>query len=520
MNPHNLPPIVAPAQMRRIDARAIDGLGIPGLTLMENAGVGIARRICEGIFDGDVRGKRVIVVCGPGNNGGDGFVVARLLAGQAAAVSAFLIGPVSALKGDALTNAKRAASSGIQAREILRDDDVPAMSDCDLIVDAIFGTGFHGEVSGIAVKVVESINGSGVPVAAVDTPSGLDGDNGTVSHPTVKAARTFALAASKRGQWLWPGRGYVGALETIDIGIPAQAVAEENIRLRLITDEFVRSALPARPPDAHKGTFGKAFIIGGSVGMSGAVVLAANACLRAGAGLAYAGVPASLVDVVDAGAIETVVRSLPEVRGRRVLARRGLGEIVKLWESADAVAIGPGLSTHFETQDLVRRLIRKRARPTVLDADGLNACAQDISVLEAEGGAPLVITPHAGEMSRLLAQPLEQVNADREGAARVAAARFGCIVVMKGAPTFVADPEGHIYLNPTGNSGMATGGVGDVLTGMIVSFLAQGVEPLTAALCGVYLHGAAGDFAAADLGERSLVASDLVTALPSVFPNL
>ncbi len=520
MNPRDLPPIVTGVQMRRIDTRAIDGMGIPSLTLMENAGTGIAQRIRETIIDGDVRGKRIAVICGPGNNGGDGFVVARHLAGNGAAVSVYLIGPASALTGDGLANAKRAASSVLTTHEILSESDLPVLDKCDLIVDAIYGTGFHGSVSGIAARIIEAINGSGVPVAAVDTPSGLNSETGAVSDPTTKATGTFALAASKRGQWLWPGRGFIGDLETIDIGIPPEAFAHEDIRLRLITDEFVRASLPVRPPDAYKGTFGKALIIGGSTGMSGAVVLAANACLRAGVGLVYAGVPQSLVDVVDGGSIETVVRPLPEVRGPRVLARRGLGEIVKLWESADAVAIGPGLSTHFETQDLVRRLIGRRKKPTVLDADGLNACAKEIAVLKAGGDVPLVITPHAGEMARLLDQPLAEINADREAAARTAAARFGCIVVMKGAPTFVADQAGDVYLNPTGNSGMATGGVGDVLTGMIVSFLAQGAEPLTAAMCAVYLHGAAGDFAASDLSERALVASDLLTALPSVFQTL
>jgi NAD(P)H-hydrate epimerase len=254
--------------------------------------------------------------------------------------------------------------------------------------------------------------------------------------------------------------------------------------------------------------------------MSGAAALAANAAMRAGVGLTYVGVPASLADLVDIQATEPVVLPLPEVRPRRVLARRGLGEIVKHIDNVDAVAIGPGLSQHHETQELVRRLIARRSKPTVLDADGLNACAREITVLETPNETPLIITPHVGEMARLLGRESSEIAADREAAAREAASRFHCIAVMKGAPTFVAEPDGHIYLNPTGNSGMASGGVGDVLTGIIVSFLAQGCPPLVATLLGVYIHGLCGDFVAAELGERSLVASDLIEALPDVLGHV
>jgi NAD(P)H-hydrate epimerase len=255
--------------------------------------------------------------------------------------------------------------------------------------------------------------------------------------------------------------------------------------------------------------------------MSGAVALAANACMRCGVGLTYAGCPESLADLIDMKATEPVVLPLPEVKPRRVLARRGLGEIVKHIDAVDAVAIGPGLSRHHETQELVRRLVARRTKPTVLDADGLNAFAEEPDALgPTDVSVPLIITPHAGEMARLLGTSTESVASDREKAAQQAAAKFGCIVVMKGAPTFVADPGGQIYLNPTGNSGMASGGVGDVLTGIVVSFLAQGCEPLTAALMGVYLHGLAGDFAATEKGERSLIASDLVDALPEMLQLL
>jgi len=520
MNPRDLPRIVTPEQMRAIDERAIKGMGIPGLALMENAGRGIAVRIREGILAGDCRGKRIGIVCGRGNNGGDGFVIARYLAEASAQVTTYVLGSVTSLSGDAKVNAERAIQVGLTPDEVSAPEQIPDFSAYDLLVDAIFGTGFRGPIAGVAAAVITAMNAAGVPIVAVDTPSGLDGATGAVSESTINAYATMTLAASKRGQWLWPGRGQVGRLETIDIGIPAAAVEAEDVHLALITEEFIRQSLPPRPPDGHKGAFGKALILGGSVGMSGAAALAANACMRAGVGLTYVGVPASLADLVDIKATEPVVLPLPEVRPRRVLARRGLGEIIKHIENVDAVAIGPGLSQHHETQELVRRLIVRRSKPTVLDADGLNACAQEIAVLEAPNQAPLVITPHVGEMARLLGRDASDIAADREGAAREAASRFGCIVVMKGAPTFVAESDGCVYLNPTGNSGMASGGVGDVLTGIIVSFLAQGCTPIVAALLGVYIHGLAGDFAAAELGERSLVASDLIDALPDVLVHL
>lgn len=480
----------------------------------------MARQIVSGIFDGNCRGKRVAVICGSGNNGGDGFVTGRHLVQSGANVRIYVVGTLDTLKVDAKVHAGRAVEAGIDPFLIGDRDDVPSLTDNDLIVDALFGTGFHGPVTGVAVRVIEAINSSRVPVAAVDTPSGLDSDSGAVNAPTVNASYTYALAASKRGHWLWPGRGCVGELQTIDIGIPAESYASLELKLRLITPEFVRIALPERLPDGHKGTFGKSLIIGGSAGMSGAVVLASCACMRMGVGLTYAAVPASLVDIVDAGTVETVVRPLPEVSSRRVIARRALGVVQQLWTDVDAIAIGPGLSLHHETQELVRRLVQKRTRPTVLDADGLNACAKEVSCFDSGRDVPLILTPHAGEMARLLNCEVEDVTSDRQRAATDAARRFGCIVVMKGAPTFVADPDGQVFLNPTGNSGMATGGTGDVLTGIIVSLLAQGCQPLVAALCGVFLHGLAGDEAAAEMGERSLVATDLVEAIPLAIQSL
>ncbi len=516
MNPFDLPKIVTAAQMRAIDESAIQGMGIPGLTLMENAGRGIATVIRDRIFDGDVTGKQVGIVCGRGNNGGDGFVVGRYLAEWRAQVEFFLIGESAGVKGDAETNLKRAIQMELPVTQLRDDSPLPDWNQFDLLVDAIFGTGFRGPISGKAADVVDEMVRSEVRIAAVDSPSGLEANNGIVDGSIISASNTISLACSKRGQWMWPGRRHVGMLDVVDIGIPPEAVAAEKVQLSQITEEFVRFSIPQRLPEGHKGTFGKALIVGGSAGMSGAVALAANACMRCGVGLTYAGVPSSLADVIDIKATEPVVLPLPEVNKRRVLALRGLGEIVKVFGNVDAIAIGPGLSRHHETQELVRRLVARRCKPTVLDADGLNAFEKDQAILAEPSEHPLIITPHVGEMARLLGRSTESIASDRETAAREAATRFHCIAVMKGAPTFIGEPGGQVFLNPTGNSGMGSGGVGDVLTGIIVSFIAQGCEPLSAALMGVYIHGLAGDFAAADVGERSMVASDMISALPDV----
>lgn len=520
MNPRDLPPVVTSAQMRAIDELAIKKHGVPSLDLMENAGSGIARCISESILEGDISGKKLAILCGPGNNGGDGFVIARHLAAAGAKIEIFSVVSMTQLKGDARVNAERAMEQGLSHVIVDQHTPTPDFSGFRLIIDALFGTGFHGDIEGTAARLIRAASESGIPIVSVDTPSGLESDTGQLTDPSVRATYTITLGTSKLGQWLWPGRSAVGELEVVDIGIPPEAIHQIDPHLLLLTSEFVSESLPARPPDGHKGTFGKALIIGGSAGLTGAVVLAANACMRAGVGLTYAAVPESLVDVVDSGSIETVTRPLPEVGGKRVPARRALGECLRLSQDVDAIAIGPGLSTHFETQELVRRLVRRVEKPAVIDADGLNACAKDTSCLEIERRAALILTPHVGEMARLLDKTIEEIGRDRRAAAAEASKRFNCVVVMKGAPTFVAEPEGYVYLNPAGNSGMASGGVGDVLTGIIVSLLAQGCSPLVAALCGVYLHGLAGDIGAEALGERALIASDLVGALPEALQLL
>ncbi len=510
-----MPKITTAAQMQNIDKRAIEGMGIPSLTLMEAAGRGTAEHIRDEFFEGELAGIQIAVICGRGNNGGDGFVGGRYLEGWGAAVDYFLIGEREKLKGDALANYERLPDTA-RVREITDTERIPALGEYDVLVDAIFGTGFHGSIRDVAADVVPAMNDAGVPIIAVDIASGLSSDTGQVEGPAISAEMTVTFGCAKVGHLLFPGRSLTGELRIVDIGFPPAAIAEENVQLHLITEEYLNVTLPEREPDAHKGTCGKIFVLAASVGMTGAAALVGNAAVRSGAGLVYVGCPASLNDILEVKLTEALTRPLPEVRKKRVIARRALGEVMQYIGEADAIAVGPGLSQHFETQELVRRVLARREKPTVLDADGLNAFGKDNSVLK-ENKAPLIITPHVGELSRLVNTPIKEIIADRQSWAQKAASLFNCVCVLKGAPTFVAEPDGTVCLNPTGNAGMASGGTGDVLTGIILALLGQDLSPMDAACCGVYLHGLAGDMAAEELGQTSMAAGDMIRQLPEVF---
>ncbi len=508
-------PIVTAGQMRNIDKRAIEGMGIPGLDLMEAAGHGVAEHIRDDLLGSEVEGVTVAVICGRGNNGGDGFVCGRYLAEWGANVGYFLLGETARLKGDALANYERLSDKKAVV-EILTENDLPAFSEYDILVDAIFGTGFKHKIEGVAADVVRAINDVGKPVVAVDIASGLIADTGQVEGDVISAEMTVTFGCAKIGHYLYPGRGLTGVLKTVDIGFPPRAIEDDNIDLFLISDKYVNATLPERAPDAHKGSCGKVFILAGSKGMTGAAALAGNAAVRSGAGLVYVGCPESLNDILEIKLTEALTRPLPEVGKKRTLARRALGEVMKYIADVDALAVGPGVSQHFETQDLIRRVINRRDKPTVLDADGINAFAKDNTILK-ENSAPLVITPHVGELSCIVDAPIDEIIADRKTWAQKAAKMFNCVCLLKGAPTFVADPDGTVCLNPTGNAGMASGGTGDVLTGIIVALLGQGLSPTDAACCGAYLHGMAGDLAADELGQTSMAAGDMVDTLPEVF---
>ena len=509
--------LVTSAQMRAIDQETIDHHGVPGPDLMENAGQGIAERIIEEILDPPER-SRVVVYCGKGNNGGDGFVIARALTEAGVHVSVFFIGPADKLSPDARLNYDRLLRVGPVPTEITQTSDLPEVQSCACVVDAIFGTGFSGAPKGIAAETIEHINLYDSEIVSVDLPSGLNADTGSYEQSVVAADRTYTLGCPKFGLFLSPGRELAGLIDVVPIGLPENVIAKMDLPCDLIDDELIAELLPKRKPDGHKGDFGKLLLLAGSTGYTGAAALSSLAAARSGCGLIKLGCPVTLQPVLARKLTEVMTVGLPDVGKRGALALRGLGEIKKLIDLHDALAIGPGLGLHHETKELMHRLVALLDKPTVIDADGLNAFAGgSVLIKNRKSSLPLVITPHPGEFARLTGQSVPDDIQERIQLVIETARALNVVLVLKGSPTLIGSADGRCYLNPTGNSGMAKGGSGDVLTGMIGSFLAHGCRPLDAAIVSVYLHGVAGDFAADSLTERAMVAGDIIAFLPAAF---
>jgi hydroxyethylthiazole kinase-like uncharacterized protein yjeF len=514
--------LVTAEQMRAIDRRTIEEAGVPGATLMESAGTAVFRLIAELL--GEPERKRALVFCGKGNNGGDGFVVARLLHEWGAEVAAVLVGKGAQLRGDAKANFDRARKAEVAVHEIggslvkwpQAEGLVAAARESDVLVDALLGTGISGGVTGLTRELIALINSSRGErrplVIAVDVPSGVDADSGAICGAAVMAHHTVTMGLAKIGLALYPGAEHVGVLHAADIGIPDEVVEQAQAEAELLEPGQVRGWLPRRRRDAHKGDFGRVLVVAGSVGMTGAAALCSRAALRAGAGLVYLGIPESLNDILEVKVDEVITRPLPETP-RRTLSTEALPLIEQLLADCDVLVAGPGLSRHAATAELVQRLVQGCAKPMVLDADALNALADKPDCLE-KASACAVLTPHPGEMARLMGTDVAAVQADRVASARAAAKRFGCVALLKGARSVIAGPQGEVRICPTGNPGMASAGTGDVLTGMVGAFLGQGMSPLDAASAGAYLHGLAGDLAAAANTEVALVAGDVLAAIP------
>lgn len=506
--------IVTAEQMQQLDHRTIVEARIPASRLMERAGAG-ALSCLEQRF-GPVRGKTITVVCGKGNNGGDGFVVARLLRRRHAQVRVLAMAPVSELSRDAALMQKQFVRSATKSSVHTYSSKGQAqalLQDSHLIVDALLGTGLSAAVTGRYADVIDCMNTTGLPVVALDLPSGLHADTGTMLGHAVRASLTVTFGLPKLGLYQNQGIDLAGEIAIADIGIPPAYMEAVQSRTILITDEVVRTSLPKRLPSSHKGTFGHAGIIAGSVGKTGAAAMAARAALRVGAGLVTVAVPSSVNDVLEAKLLEAMTVPMPETKAR-TLARTALDRLLPFMSARTAIAIGPGLSTHPETVELVQALTKNLDRPTVLDADALNALTGR-TALFTSCKIPPIITPHPGEMARLESGATPQtINGDRLGTASRFARERGLFVVLKGARTVVARPDGSVAICPTGNPGMASAGTGDVLTGMIVGLLAQGLPPWEASCTATYLHGAAGDLAAVEKGQAGLIAGDIIEQIP------
>jgi hydroxyethylthiazole kinase-like uncharacterized protein yjeF len=498
--------------MREIDRRAIKDLGIPSLVLMENAGVALVDEVMRRLEE---QRLRVTIMCGPGNNGGDGMVAARHLSEHGHEVVVFLGVPRAAFRGDAKAQLRILSRLGTEISVLSSPSSFERafsrISQSDVVLDALFGTGLDRALEGHWAECVRLVNSCPGLVVAADVPSGLDADKGHPLGECVSADLTVTFGYPKAGITLYPGAHYAGEVVVADIGIPRVIIEEMDIPGELITREILDTVYRDRWPDTHKGSYGHLLVCAGSAGKLGAGILAARGAVRSGAGLVTLAVPASALSVVDASTPEVMAAPLPETDVGS-FSLKGLNALQRMISERDALAIGPGVSTHPEVADLVRKILENDGFPAVVDADGLNVLGPDLEFLRNRGQLT-VLTPHPGEMGRLLGMKTEQIQADRVGWAIKCAARSGCTIVLKGAGTIVAQPDGRYFINTTGNPGMATGGTGDVLTGMIGAALAMGFDTLTSALAAVFLHGASGDLAAEKMTEHALNATDIIDSL-------
>jgi len=505
--------ITTAAEMREIDRVTTAKYGVPSLTLMENAGTGVANFILQRYCDAE----RITIVCGKGNNGGDGFVIARKLHRAGRVVEVVLLAGASELKDDALAMFERLPFRPVfvQSSAALAAESSRSLANCDVIVDAILGTGFTPPVKGLYAEAIAAINASGRPVVAVDIPSGAESDS---MHPQsgdgIARADAIVTFTAPRPAHVF-GLLTRGPVVVVPIGSPDEAVVTA-LNLEVTAARDLSRLLAPRPLESNKGSYGHALIVGGSLGKSGAAAMAGMAVLRAGAGLSTAAVPRSVLPSVASFAAELMTEALPETTAGAI-STAALDAVTELAGPMTVVAVGPGIGREPETFEFVHEVVERVKCPIVIDADGLNAFQGKTELLDGSR-RPLVLTPHPGEMSRLTGTSIRAVQADRLNVARTFAREHHLVLVLKGNNTIVAFPDGRAWVNPTGNPGMATGGTGDILTGMTAGIIAQMPDDIgRAVVAAVYLHGLAGDVAAETMGEHSLTATDLLTGLPEAF---
>jgi NAD(P)H-hydrate epimerase len=521
--------VVTAKEMQVIDRKTIKEYGLSGLVLMERAGTAVAKKVKE-LY----QKRKVVVLSGGGNNGGDGLVAARILRKWKWDVSVILFSKQSRLSPDCLIQYTSAVRKGVtvEFRTAVKSN----VLDGALVIDALLGTGINKKVRSPLSKVISTLNRSDADVLAVDIPSGISSDNGQVMGEAVRADHTVTFGLPKIGHKLFPGAHYTGRLFIQDIGFPDELMTSEGLQTQTIEQSDAVMLLPERFDNSHKGDYGHVLLVAGSRGKTGAAMMAADACLRSGSGMITIGVPETLIDVFHARVTEEMVLPLKD-RGDGSLSRDASLQILDfLNEKADVLAIGPGIGISEDTVRILSAIIRQSTAPMVIDADGLNSLSERVSVL-SKAKAPVILTPHPGEMARLLLGQSESgspkgknekamrkirkyIEADKIQIVRSFSKKTGATLVLKGAPTLIAEPEGTVFINTTGNPGMATAGAGDVLTGMIAAFLGQGLNPVSAAVLGPYLHGLAGDSAALKMGMHSMIATDITAMLPEAFSAL
>ncbi|HUB05029.1 MAG TPA: NAD(P)H-hydrate dehydratase [Solirubrobacteraceae bacterium] len=504
--PEWLDPLPDAAEQRALDEWAIHERGIPGLDLMERAGTGLADLVGSLVPDG-----RVVVVCGKGNNGGDGLVTARILRERGRSVDVLLLGDPGELRGDAATNLERLPGAGPLAF------DAGALAGAAGIVDAILGTGFSGdprEPAAGAIAAIDAAAGSGALIVACDVPSGVDASTGEIAGAAVKARVTATFNAGKPGLWIEPGKTHAGEVHVIDIGIPAGGPVQARVGL---ISTRVAALIPRRGRESTKFAAGSVLVCGGSPGLTGAPCMASESAMRAGAGYVTACVPGSLILVFGTKLLEVMTISLPDTDGS--LEPRGVEQVLERADRSDAIALGPGLGRTDGAQEFARQLAAAAPVPLLLDADGLNAHAGSLALL-ADRPAATVLTPHAGELARLLETDSASIGARRLFSARRAAREAQAIVVLKGDDSIVAAPDGRVAVNRGASSALATAGTGDVLSGVIGAYLGKHMDPFAAACAGVLVHGRAGQLCAQEIGPEGVVAGDVIRALPRALTSL
>jgi ADP-dependent NAD(P)H-hydrate dehydratase / NAD(P)H-hydrate epimerase len=506
--------VVTAEEMREMDRLTIQKYGVPSLTLMERAGEEITTAILER-FERAAK-KGVLVVAGKGNNGGDGLVVARLLKKKRIPSEVALLARKNEVSPEAAHNLRAYVRVRGKVTEIA-ETSLGLLSERirgkGLLVDAILGTGIKSAASGLYGEAITLMNTSGIPNVAVDIPSGLDADNGTPLGVAVQAEMTVALAYPKLGEVIHPGLNYVGDLAVADIGIDPRAVEEVSPNTELLEREEIRWLVPIREPDTHKGTYGHLLVMAGSRGKTGAAILACRAAMRSGAGLVTLAEPRSLNDIFASSLVEVMTEPLHD-NAVEEIEPLGDEDWRRLLERKNSLLFGPGIGVNDSMRSALRWLLRNLEIPWVIDADGLTNLALEVDRLRS-AKTPPILTPHPGEMGRLIDKDTATVNRDRIGTARSFAMQRRCHLVLKGARTVIATPEGKVFINPTGNPGMASGGMGDVLAGILAALLGQGFSPEDAMKLGVYLHGFVGDRVAAEKGQIGLIASDIIEGLPS-----
>ncbi len=509
--------VVSAEEMRWCDETTINSYGVPGLLLMENAGRGVVEIIRQKFSP--LESKKILIVCGKGNNGGDGFVIARLLSNLCEQINVLLMTSPSKLEGDAKKNfiilqkfAKKSSHQITIHRYSKRN--LSSIPKPDLIVDALFGTGFAGHVRTPFTDIIDWMNNQDSQIVAVDIPSGVNGTTGVVENCAVRASITVTFGAIKSGLLCNLGRELAGSVSLVNIGIPNSIAKDKRLRTFLVEKSDVSGIIPKRSMHAHKYSVGKVLVLAGSKGLTGAAALCSNSAMRIGAGAVMLGTPEPVYPILARKLTEVMTFPLPATNDG-TLSLGSLDEIREKLTWADVFVIGPGLSQNLETQQLILKLLHEYQGKVLVDADGLNAIAANGIHKLHVARAQFILTPHVGEFSRLTELPAVEIEHRRIDVARTLAKKINATVVLKGVPTVTASKDGSCYLNSTGNPGMATAGSGDVLSGIIAGLWAQGISDIEAAYAGVYLHGLSGDLAAKKMGERGILANDLIDYLPA-----